>query len=51
MNNTAFGLKVIGVALLLASSIGTVVLVAQRPKTSSVSAHVEDAPAARVSRN
>lgn len=38
MDKTAFRLKVAGVAFLLASSIATVVIVAQRPHNSGASA-------------
>lgn len=49
MNKTAFRLKVAGVALLLASSIGTVVLVAQRPhKVASGTAAKAAAPTAQL---
>lgn len=52
MNKTAFRLKVIGVALLVASPIATVVLVAQRPHpaTTVAAAQATDVPAARLSR-
>lgn len=51
MNKTAFRLKVLGVALLVASPIIAVVLVAQRPHHgATVAAQSTDVPAARLSR-
>jgi hypothetical protein len=42
MNKTPFGLKVAGVALILASSIAAVVVVAQRPGVSTPTATALD---------